>query len=333
VQYGTPPQTLVVNFDTGSSDNIVFSSDTPPDQVGGQTIFNIGASKTAQRVGGLSFNASFGDGSAASGIVLTDTVAIGGVAVQGMSVESMTFASKEFTQNTDVDAIMGFAFSKLNQVRPQKQLTWFEKAAPGLTENLFTANLKFNQCKNPLSSHDKFRRACEISNTSPTAGIYTFGVVDRTQFTGALAFVPLNTTTGFWQFRADGFAVNRGKGVSSPHDAFVDTGSSLTLLPPDIVSTYYSAVNGAVNSDSGIEVPCNATLPDFTLIVGNHLAVMPGRFIQTNASTTADKSLCFGGIQLQPPGFNAVYGDNFLFSQFVVFDAGNQRIGFAEKPT
>lgn len=166
---------------------------------------------------------------------------------------------------------------------------------------------------------------------STAAGTYNFGFVDAAEFTGELAFTPLNATSGFWQFRADGFAVDGGGAVSSPHDAFVDTGSSFMLLPTDIVQAYYAGVDGAESGDFGITVPCNATLPDFALVVAGVEAAVPGRFINTTIVTTADNLTCLAGIQFQPPGFVAVYGDNFMFAQFVVFDAGNSRIGFASK--
>lgn len=80
----------------------------------------ITASCMARRVNGLLFDASFSDGSVVLGTVLMDTVAIRGVSVTAVVVESIASTSAELTNNTDVDALIGFAFGKLNQVHSAK---------------------------------------------------------------------------------------------------------------------------------------------------------------------------------------------------------------------
>ncbi|KAI0539619.1 eukaryotic aspartyl protease [Xylaria digitata] len=317
VQIGTPPQTLNLDFDTGSSDLWVFSTETPSNQVGGQTVYNIQQSSTAKLLTGELWDISYGDGSSSGGNVYLDTVSIGGITVENQAVESATNVSLAFTQRPDTDGLVGLAFSTLNTVRPTQQSTFFDNAMRDLAAPLFTANL----------------RAAEPGN-------YNFGFIDTTEFTGEITYVAVNASTGFWQFTSAGFKVgNSAATTAAPHEAIADTGTTLMLVPDDIAAAYYAQIPGAVNAAQtagGYVFPCSTTLPSYTAIIGSYQAVIPGEFINfapVDGNTFADATTCFGGIQAVPTGFPfAIYGDVFLKSQFVVFHGGETQLGLAPKP-
>jgi hypothetical protein len=294
----------------------MFSTDLPAAATQGHSAFDASKSSTFKVMEGAQFSISYGDGSGAAGTVGTDVVEIGGVSVQNQAVELANAVSMSFVQDTNTDGLVGLAFSQLNTVNdgtkatPQK--TFFDNVMGDLDEPVFTADLD-----------------------PDGTGTYEFGTIDQTKFVGEMAWIPVNASSGFWQFESASFAVD-GQVQQNPaaSAAIADTGTSLLLVDQAVAEAYYSKVQGAEENAQvgGFIYPCDAVLPDMAVAIGSdYMATIPGAAI-TFATVDEANTTCFGGVQGNQGAGLQIYGDTMFKAQFVAFNGGNQSLGFGAKP-
>ncbi|TWU73924.1 Type I transmembrane sorting receptor [Metarhizium rileyi] len=313
VSIGTPPQKLNLDFDTGSSDLWVFSTDTSSDEVNGQALYNPSSSSSAKRLQGETWSIHYGDDSTSSGIVYNDVVTIGGVSVKEQAVESAQEVSSSFTSDSQSSGLLGLAYDKGNTIRPDKQKTWFSNIMPRLSQPLFTVRLRHQ-----------------------APGSYNFGYIDQSQYTGGISYTAASTDAlGHRLFKSSGYAVgSKGKFKSTTITGTADTGTSLLILPLSVTRAYWNTVPGAQeasldqNGSLAWLFPCSTKLPDFVFGVGSGRITVPGKDINYAVN---EGSTCLGGIAYYS-GLNglAIFGDVALKSSFVVYDDGNNRLGWAK---
>ncbi|PNP40557.1 endothiapepsin precursor [Trichoderma gamsii] len=297
VQIGTPAQTLNLDFDTGSSDLWVFSSETDTSSSQGHSIYNPSKSTSAQKLDGASWSITYGDQSSSSGDVYTDVVTVGSLTVKSQAVESAQQVSAQFAQGNN-DGLLGLAFSSINTVKPTQQKTWFDSISGSLDAPLFVADLR----------HE-------------TPGSYIFGAIPSDA--SNVLYAPVDNSQGFWQF-------STSSDIGGSFSAIADTGTTLLLASDDLVSAYYQNVQGAREDQQqgGYVFDCSTTLPDFTFTVGDGKITVPGSLINYGQASGSE---CFGGIQSSGGLPFAIFGDIALKAAYVVFDSGNTQVGWAQK--
>ncbi|KAI0442717.1 aspartic peptidase domain-containing protein [Xylaria telfairii] len=302
-------QVVNLDFDTGSSDLWVFNTQLSSAATKGHALYDPSSSTTFKLIQNAQFQIQYGDGSGAEGVVGTDVVNIGGAEVKAQAVELATAVTQSFVDDTATDGLLGLAFSSINTVQPQQQKTFFDNVMSSLAEPLFTADLR-----------------------AGANGAYEFGRIDTSKFTGDMTFVDIDNSQGFWQFTSDSFSVDGGKAQTSVagNQAIADTGTTLLLADPAVATAYYGQVQGAKNDQQqgGFTIPCNAKLPDLQLAVGDSMATIKGADLSFAPVDQAGQT-CFGGLQAGQSGGLQVYGDIFFKSNFVVFNGGNNTLGFA----
>ncbi|KAH7023977.1 aspartic peptidase domain-containing protein [Ilyonectria destructans] len=307
VNLGTPPQSTLLNLDTGSADLWTFTGETPTAMAVGHILYRPRKSTTSKVVKGASWGLTYGDGSGASGNVYTDKVAIGDTFVNSQAVQSATKVSSSIADDTFSSGIMGMAFSSLNSVRPTQQKTYFENLQSSLAQPIFTANLQ-----------------------KGLPGTYNFGYIDKTEYTGSIYYNPINPNSPFWQITLTGYQVGGNPYQKFNWISIVDTGTTLLLAPTDIVNAYYAKVKGAkMDPFMGVMVfPCTAKLPDFYFGLGPYRGKIPGAYMSYGP---VGGGSCYGGLQTSKGIGFAILGDILLKAQFVVFNIKAKTVGFANK--
>lgn len=308
VSVGTPAQTLMLDLDSGSADLWVFSSELPASESSGHSIYTPSKSTTSVQKTGYTWNITYEDGSGADGNVFSDKVVVGGATATSQAVEAATSVSSSFQSDTNNDGLIGLAMSSINTVKPNAQTTFLDTIKSTLPADLFT---------------------CTLKHQAP--GHYDFGYINSSSYTGSIYYAPISTARGFWEFNAGAYYVGTAA-YPALNDSIADTGTSIILAPTSVINNYYAQVSKAqYNSQvGGVIFPCSDTLPTFSVTIGGSKRTVPGAYLNyVQVGTINSVPYCYGALQSNNGLPFTILGDSFLKSQFVVFDEGNTRIGFA----
>ncbi|KAI1434184.1 aspartic peptidase domain-containing protein [Xylaria sp. CBS 124048] len=308
VSIGTPPQTLMLDFDTGSADLWVYRS------------------STYKQLPGASWKIQYGDGSKASGDCGTDTVVIGGVSVEKQTVEMAKKISEQFTRNSG-DGLLGLAFGQINTVRTEGQPD--HQATP--VENMI------KQEDIPKEAALFTTALYSSRDAAPSRSFYTFGYIDQDLVKKSgeeIHWVSVDNSNGFWAFPSDSVSINGKRVTRCNAVAIADTGTSLALMSDDVVDLLYAHIPGATYdwSSQGYVFPRDVhvdDLPDFRVAVGDKLFLIQKEDLAF--APTDDGRYWYGGVQSRGKLPFNIYGDTFLKSVYAIWDQGNTRFGVVPK--
>ncbi|PCH40757.1 acid protease [Wolfiporia cocos MD-104 SS10] len=312
VSIGTPPVTLHLDFDTGSSDLWVWSSEIAgAHQYREQhRVYHPHRSSTAEHTNGK-WEISYGDGSSASGDVYTDNVHVAGIHIQGQAVEVAHHLSSAFLKDGGNDGLLGLAWPKLNTVQPHRVATPMQ-------------NMMEKGLINPPVFTVKLGHGSEPS-------FYSFGYIDHTVTPHEIVYHHIDNSKGFWEVASTAYAVNRQhRRRNQNNTAILDTGTTLCLVHDDVVEQIYHQIPGArySNRRGGWIYPHHAKVPEIHLAIGHTMYRLNA--VDFPCSNAGD-GLNFGGIQSRGNLDYDIFGDVFLKSLYVVFNQGEKKVGVAQR--
>jgi len=315
VSIGTPPQSVRVVYDTGSSNlwanNIPvpwYKKLLPHHQMYDHT------KSSTYVANGTAFNIAYGSGPVA-GFYSKDTFAVGSVAVP-----KYTFAEVNNVKGLGtmwlvgkLDGILGLGWDDISVDHVETPLRALVNSG-SLPEPVFAFYL----------------------GSGGADGELVLGGVDPNHYSGDFAYTPVIETapgvTGYWALKMDDIKMN-GASVTSCRKAIVDSGTSLLAVPTADIKKI-SALIGAkplgpiapLNKEYTFD--CNGTAPDFDIVIaGNTYTLTKEDYALQSQGQCV---LGMTGLDVPAPaGPLYILGDVFMRKFYVKFDVGQKRLGFA----
>ncbi|KAI1110410.1 eukaryotic aspartyl protease [Nemania sp. NC0429] len=323
VSIGTPAQTLMLDFDTGSADLWVFSTSLSSSLRKDHNVFDHTKSSTYKALSGENWNISYGDGSTASGTCGSDVLNIGGLNVSGQTVELATKLSSQFAQGTG-DGLLGLAFSRINTVTKHGQ----PSPVPTPVENMISQGV--------IPADASLFTSAFYSERDEEDSFYTFGYVDQDLVDASgtdIVYTDIDSSEGFWMFDSASYVINNTTSQQSGNKAIADTGTTLALVSDEVCDALYKQIPGATydSTQQGYVFPTSVTaddLPDFSVSVGDTQFTIQKEAL---AFALADDSHWYGGVQSRGTNPFDILGDVFLRNIYAIWDLGNTRFGAVPK--
>ncbi|KAF8627813.1 hypothetical protein AX15_004238 [Amanita polypyramis BW_CC] len=331
VNIGTPPQTLNVVLDTGSSDLWVASNQCTNCD-GTTPVFRSSSSSTLQISQGLdsSVQLTYGSGQV-TGIIAKDTVSMSSFAVPQQVFVVVDEVSRGLLQGS-VSGILGLAFTGL--------------ARTGVAP-FWLALINSGQTSFPEISFF-LRRLVDDQNTPSEApgGSFIIGGTNSSLYAGDIEFMNVvGDPNTFWLLSISQITV-QGKnipiGAVAATAAAIDTGTTLIGGPSADVQAIYNAIPGSqvVQNSGGLyAIPCDTKVNVTMSFGGRSWTINPADMLVSQVPLSNN---CIGGIfdltmgSNIPPGPGNpswVVGDTFLKNVYSVFRTSPPSVGFAQLST
>ncbi|KAL1837628.1 hypothetical protein VTJ49DRAFT_3567 [Mycothermus thermophilus] len=325
---GTPPETVRLHIDTGSSDLWV----NTPSSTYCMSASNLCAaagtyipnSSTTYQYINSKFNITYVDGTGASGDYVSDTLTFG-----KQTIPRLQFGVGYTSSNGQ--GILGIGY-RSNEVQVSRY---------GLPS--------YNNLPEQLVADGVIRSnaySMWLNDLSATTGSILFGGVDTARYEPPLRSIPVETATGNYVelmvtlTKVQLGSLVLGKGEDLAIAVLLDTGSTLTYLPDRLASELFDAVGATYDADSNAAyVPCTLaqnttanltfTFSDPSIPVPLDELVLDLTLSSGRKPTYADGTrACLFGVAAAGKG-TYVLGDTFLRSAYVVFDLANHEISLA----
>ncbi|KAM0469972.1 hypothetical protein ACHAPX_010227 [Trichoderma viride] len=318
VQVGSPPQTLKLALDTGSSDLWIQSTDTKyrVNQKGPWAPrYHPNDSMTAHLIQDARWSVEYLDGTSAGGIVYHDTVRLGNFKVENSAVQSAEMVTSRFEEEIELSGILGLAKRLPNNVSPPVP-TFLSLLRQQLEHQMIGVDLNRN-----------------------ASGLFTFGYLNESRASEEITWVDTDPDSPHWdvEFNLTTWGEQTTPWYSQKFKATIDTGTTLMFLPDNLASGYWFTVPGMKMDQrlaNAFTFPCEVAkdLPNLMLKIpgSDRTLTIPGSYLNYGP-VEIDPSYCWGGMQSAEDLSVTVIGDIMLKALYLAFDLERGRVGFAHK--
>ncbi|KAK6095666.1 hypothetical protein MT418_004342 [Batrachochytrium dendrobatidis] len=298
IALGTPPQSFLVQFDTGSANLWLPSTRCSDPACVKHSQFNRLLSSTWTSLT-QTFSIQYGTGSL-SGVMSSDTFYMAGLTVTNQSfAESVSQPGTTFI-NTKYDGVLGLGM---------REISINNVATP--MENMHAQGLI------PAGVFGLY-----LTKNSAPGSVLTIGGYDPSHVDGSITWLPLSKRQ-FWQVGLTSVTFN-GTTLIQNAQAVFDSGTSLIAIPT-VSATLIHQQLGAIPYQNGLQlIPCTG-LPSVTFMLNN----VPFTLRNEDYVIPFGFGYCVSAfVGLDMHGF-WILGDSFMKLYYTIFDSDNNRIGIA----
>lgn len=316
ITVGTPPQPFKVIFDSGSGHLLIPSTKCEDPACEGHRRYAPANSSTGVQIGWSDEPRKAIDADSDDRDVSTIFFASGNAAGE--------FARDKVCVSEDRCGTLDFVQLTEESDDPFKDADW--DGVMGLGLKISDAE-EFNVLKNVVGNSSEPVLGIYLSNDDDSA--LSFGHIETERFTGDMQWQPISDE-GYWQVKMDDFQVGgKASGICGKEgcQTVVDTGSSMLMAPPAMVSKLEKALDVKEDCSNFDQLP---TL-GFTF-QGHTFDLKPEDYIDSQKDENGKVGCWLGLLPVPDTGKGplVVLGYPFLRQVYTVLDAGKSpRVGFA----
>ncbi|KAI0764403.1 acid protease [Trametes elegans] len=303
ISIGTPAESFLIDFDTGSADLWVPSINCTSTYCSKKDKYNPASSSSGVHRSG-SFFIQYGDGSQVSGPEYTETVSVAGVTVKNQYFSPVTTISPSFGSEAE-DGLLGLAFPAISNLG---QTPFFNNAKSQGAVKSGVFGMKLAKSGSELY----------------------LGGTDSSLYSGSPEYHSV-TGSGFWQISGASILVGT-KTIESGFQTIIDSGTTIIYGPPSAVATFYNSIPGSqvYDSQNGFySFPCSAVPANVAFSWGGQTwTISAANFNYGKVSNTQ----CIGAIAGQDLGLGSnvwLLGDSFMKNVYTAFSFDSNAVGFA----
>ncbi|MCJ1324773.1 hypothetical protein MMC10_001435 [Thelotrema lepadinum] len=322
VSVGTPPQSTVLNIDTGSTATFVLAPGSCQEGSSCTPAYDSSNSSTYKLISKGTFSDTFLGAPSVHGDMFSDIFQVGDAKISNFTMGVATDSTKTS------EGLMGLGRSG--------------QEIPSILTSMVSQGL--------INSH---AFSLYLNDVAAKTGQILFGGYDTAKFEGDLVFLNAQPNLGGGGTISSGniawtsFAVTTSEGTTLlspqdfPIDAGLDSGTTSLLAPKDVIQQLYNFFDAIPNTNFGQVVSCNiaeaAGSLDFGLGNVTYISV-PFAEVLVPASGSDGKQItmpdgtpaCALLISPSPDNVQFILGDAFLRSAYVVYDMDTEQIGIAQ---